>query len=64
MKRKTFIILSLITIFNYSLISAPSKNGTYTDPANVDADYAIQGEYCVFYSSFFCKIEFHSQSKF
>ena len=43
MKRKTFIILSLITIFNYPLISAPSKNGTYTDPANVDADYAIQG---------------------
>ena len=45
MKRKTFIILSLITIFNHSLISAPSKNGTYIDPANVDADYAIQGEY-------------------
>ena len=45
MKRKTFIILSLITIFNHSLISAPSKKGTYIDPANVDADYAIQGEY-------------------
>ena len=45
MKRKTFIILSLIAISHQTLISAPSKKGTYIDPANVDADYAIQGEY-------------------
>ena len=45
MKRKNFIIISLSLALNSSLISAPSKGGTYTDPSKVDADYAIQGEY-------------------
>jgi hypothetical protein len=45
MKRKTFVFFSLSLLFNASLLSAPSKNGTYTDPSKVDVDYSIQGEY-------------------
>ena len=45
MKRKNFVLISLSLAINSSLIAAPSKNGTYTDPSKVDSDYAIQGEY-------------------
>ncbi len=45
MKRKTFTI-ALSSFFSVSaLLAAPGKGGTYIDLANVDADYAIQGEY-------------------
>ena len=45
MKRKTFTIV-LFSFFSVTpIFAAPSKGGTYIDPANVDADYAVQGEY-------------------
>jgi hypothetical protein len=45
MKRKTFTIV-LSSFFSVgALLAAPGKGGTYIDPANVDADYALQGEY-------------------
>ena len=45
MKRKTFTIV-LSSFFSVgALFAAPGKGGTYIDPANVDADYALQGEY-------------------
>jgi len=40
------ILASLATLaFATAAIAAPDKNKTYTDPKEVDADYAVQGEY-------------------
>ena len=45
MKRKTFTFVLTSFLCAPALFAAPGKGGTYIDPANVDADYAIQGEY-------------------
>jgi hypothetical protein len=45
MKRKTFTFVMASFLCVPQLFAAPGKGGTYIDPANVDADYVIQGEY-------------------
>ncbi|MFP6873782.1 MAG: DUF1080 domain-containing protein [Verrucomicrobiales bacterium] len=45
MKRKTFNFVLTSFLCAPALFAAPGKGGTDIDPANVDADYAIQGEY-------------------
>jgi hypothetical protein len=45
MKSKTPIFVFAFTLAGLSLASSADKNTTYTDPAKVDADYAVQGEY-------------------
>ena len=47
MKNKTYALLTALgtAILTPALSAAPSKGEAYTDPAKVDADYAVQGEY-------------------
>ncbi len=46
MKSTTFAATLLFSSLSISFpLAAPGKGGVYTDPAKVDADYAIQGEY-------------------